>query len=78
MSIKGGFEEADVQGVVLLSMDPKIFDFVEGDGLVLGYWFVRWFVALHEATGAAGLGHLRPPHPKSEGFRAPVAGQTSG
>jgi len=36
--VEGGFKMRYVKGVVLICVDAKVFDFVEGDGLVFA-WF---------------------------------------
>lgn len=34
--VEGGFKVGDIEGVVLIRVDAKVFYFVEGDGLVFG------------------------------------------
>jgi len=39
--VESGFEVGDVEGVVLICMDAKVFYFIEWDGLVFGGFGVR-------------------------------------
>jgi hypothetical protein len=39
--VEGGFKVRYVKGIILICVDTKVFDFVEGDGLVFA-WFGVW------------------------------------
>ena len=69
MGVERGLEKGDVQRVVLLSVDAKVFDLVQRDRLVLRNLLARRFVALHgegniynkaaaEAASASALSDL--------------------
>ena len=51
LAVQGRLEVGDVQGVVLLAVDAKVLDLVQGDGLVLGRPFIRRLVALTIRNG---------------------------